>query len=722
MPQIINTNIASLNAQRNLNASQSAQATALQRLSSGLRINSAKDDAAGLAIATRFEAQTRGLAIAIRNANDGISLAQTAEGALGSITDALQRVRELALQSANGTYSTEQRVALNEEAKQLISEVQRTAEQTNFNGRNLLDGTFQSSFQVGANVAEIIAVELEQTTADTLGVSALGGVTAIGTDNALSNGDLIINGVAIEPSSSTDDTASTANVAASAIAKAAAINAVSDQTGVVATANTNVVAGTTMAEQGSVLDGSVTINGVQIDLEIGVNIDTSITRASVVQAINLESERTGVVAVDTGNDQNGVQLSAADGRNIVVALTTVTAAATGLGAAGTYETGFTLTTIGDTTEIVVAGGDGTGTGDLADAGISAGTYQLGVATVTSLAQSVADAATQTVALADGDLKINGVSISASQALDDTASFVGTESSDRAASGIAIAAAINRSTDATGVTATANATQLVGGSGSAFTASYATDDSGTLFINGSSIGVTLLADYTTTKVAVIDAINQISGQTGVVASDNGVSITLTAEDGRNIVIAIDNDATNNAGAGVGFGASFGLSAGEDGIYEAEGATVDDGATTYSTVTLSSASEISLSGSSNGTTGVEATGFKVGTFGGSSAGQFISDVDISTMEGANEALVAIDNALNTLSNSRATLGALQNRFESTVANLAVTRENLTAASSRITDADFAVETAALSKAQVLQQAGISILSQANALPQQVLQLLQ
>jgi len=139
MPQVINTNIASLNAQRNLNKSQSANQTALQRLSSGLRINSAKDDAAGLAISTRFNSQIRGLNVAVRNAGDGISLAQTAEGALGSMSDNLQRVRELAVQSANATNSDVDREALQAEVSQLLSEVSRTAEETDFNGRKLLD-------------------------------------------------------------------------------------------------------------------------------------------------------------------------------------------------------------------------------------------------------------------------------------------------------------------------------------------------------------------------------------------------------------------------------------------------------------------------------------------------------------------------------------------------------------------------------------------------------
>src|SRR4249919_72873 len=142
MPQVINTNVMSLNAQRNLSTSGGALATALQRLSSGLRINSAKDDAAGLAIAERFTTQIRGLNQAARNANDGISLAQTAEGSMGSIGSNLQRMRELAVQSANATNSASDRAALQQEVTQLASEVDRVATQTQFNGTNLIDGSF----------------------------------------------------------------------------------------------------------------------------------------------------------------------------------------------------------------------------------------------------------------------------------------------------------------------------------------------------------------------------------------------------------------------------------------------------------------------------------------------------------------------------------------------------------------------------------------------------
>src|SRR4030095_6892480 len=161
MPAVINTNVASLNAQRNLTTSQGQLATALQRLSSGLRINSAKDDAAGLAISDRFTTQIRGLNQAVRNANDGISLSQTAESALGELTNNLQRIREISVQAANASNSVSDRAALDLEVQQRLQEIQRIATQTSFNNQKVLDGSFgNATFQVGANVGQTISISL----------------------------------------------------------------------------------------------------------------------------------------------------------------------------------------------------------------------------------------------------------------------------------------------------------------------------------------------------------------------------------------------------------------------------------------------------------------------------------------------------------------------------------------------------------------------------------
>ncbi|MBA2722103.1 MAG: flagellin [Methylibium sp.] len=238
MALTINTNVVSLNAQRNLNSSQSSLAVSMQRLSSGLRVNSAKDDAAGLAIAERMNTQVRGLNVAARNANDGISLAQTAEGALGKLGDMLQRMRELAVQSANATNNATDREALNAEVVQLKLEIERVATTTAFNDTKLLDGSFTAkNFQVGANSGETIELA-GITDARLVGLGMLttvaavdeAAVTGTATFNALADGDLMINGVNIGAVAADTDAATTA------AAITAAVNARTAETGVTATA------------------------------------------------------------------------------------------------------------------------------------------------------------------------------------------------------------------------------------------------------------------------------------------------------------------------------------------------------------------------------------------------------------------------------------------------------------------------------------------------------
>jgi flagellin len=229
MSQVINTNVMSLNAQRNLSTSGGMLAQSLQRLSSGLRINSAKDDAAGLAISERFTTQIRGLNMAIRNANDGISLSQTAEGAMGELGNNLQRIRELAVQSSNATNSDSDRAALNAEVAQLISEIDRVATQTEFNGTKLLDGSFSgATFQVGANAGQLITIgSIVDAKTSAIGEAYFAADVA-GTSDVAAVSGLTINGVTI------DDVAAAATADEKAAALAVAINSVSADTGVYA--------------------------------------------------------------------------------------------------------------------------------------------------------------------------------------------------------------------------------------------------------------------------------------------------------------------------------------------------------------------------------------------------------------------------------------------------------------------------------------------------------
>ncbi len=336
MAQVINSNIASMNAQRNLNANGSALATSLQRLSSGLRINSAKDDAAGLAISERFTSQIRGLNQAVRNANDGISLAQTAEGALGTVSDNLQRIRELAVQSANGTNSSTDRAALQQEVGQLKSEIDRVATATDFNGVKLLDGTFNNQqFQVGSSANQTISMS-SITSAKTgdMGMSYLASSTGGAVSAAaLVAGDVAINGVSVGVSTAGSAAGQTAD---SAWAKAVAINAASG-TNVTAVANATSVTGAAMTPAATA--GAITINGINTTSVSTLGVTGSADRASVISAINAISAATGVIATDSGADGTGVSLAAADGRNVTVALGgTLTAASSGLTAATTRST------------------------------------------------------------------------------------------------------------------------------------------------------------------------------------------------------------------------------------------------------------------------------------------------------------------------------------------------------------------------------------------------
>lgn len=713
MASVINTNVSSLFSQRSLGKSQDALQTSLQRLSSGLRINSAKDDAAGLSISERMSSQINGLDQATRNANDGISLAQTAEGGLNDVTTALQRLRTLAVQSANASNTDVDRNAIQTEAKQLTSEIDRIATQTNFNGIKLLDGSFKGQqFQIGANAHQSLSVSMGNARIDKLGVtdttsisskqSYLSSAGATADSVTLKNGDLLINGVSINAAVVADDTASSVNKEMSAIAKAAAINKASSQTGVTATVNENVARGVKMsAAPAAGASATFVINGVTIAAATSTN--NSATRQAVVKAINDYSGRTGVVAVDSGNDAEGVTLKAADGRNISVSASN-DSVATGV-KSGFFIGSYTLSS---TQAIDVQ----EGAGNIAHTGLAKGSYDPQQAYVTNVTTSDSgtdaggNATARTASFKAGDFKINGALIGDSLAKDDMASV-----KNNAASAIAKAAAINRLTSFTGVSASANATEVRGVSGGMTSA----DTSGKLSINGVTTD-TITTTGVSSAIArqnTVKAINAISTQTGVIAIDSGTKtygVKLVASDGRNIMIS-------NDGAG--------LTASATGLGKVQDSY-------YGSVTLSSGKSFTIAAGVNNTidvaagavptaNGLDHLGVGAGTYGGTRTGEKLADLDLSTAEGATAALSALDNAIGTVNTQRANLGAIQNRFTSTISNLGSSSDNLTSARSRIQDADFAQETAKLTRNQILQQAGVAMLGQANQLPQQVLSLL-
>ncbi|MDO8306345.1 flagellin [Herminiimonas sp.] len=304
MPSVINTNTSSLNSQRNLTTSQTSLATSLQRLSSGLRINSAKDDAAGLAISDRMTGQINGLNQASRNANDGISLAQTAEGGLGTATDLLQRMRTLAVQSANGTNSSSDRASLQEEVSQLQQELNRVANTTQFNGQNILDGSLNNAqFQVGANANQTINFSIGSAQASAIGNNSLaqngGGimqnaiaVAATIPANGVVGGSLTIQG--------NGATSGAITVAAGASGKAIvdSVNAASGATGVSATAVTSATLGGFLSGSVSLtLQGAPTAAGAANPVTISATLASATDVGSLTKAINDQSGSTGISAV-----------------------------------------------------------------------------------------------------------------------------------------------------------------------------------------------------------------------------------------------------------------------------------------------------------------------------------------------------------------------------------------------------------------------------------------
>jgi flagellin len=417
MASFINTNISSLNAQRNLTTSQSALATSLTRLSSGLRINSAKDDAAGLAISERLTSQIRGSDQAGRNANDGISLAQTAEGDLAQIGNNLQRIRELAVQSANGSNSASDRAAINNEAKALSAEIDRVAQSSSFNGNKLLDGSFNSqSFQVGANGTSADSVTI--TSISSARITSLGGSgtststvrAATGaTTAAIVAGDVTLNGIQVGASTVG---AAAGQTAASGFSIASAINAVSSQSGVNATANATAVTGIgATAFTAVTAANSFSINGVDVGA-IAAGGTAPGQGANVAAAINAVSSQSGVTA--TADNAGLVTLKATDGRDISLLGNGSTQTAAGLLAATGLVTGDgagpiaavvthgTITLSSNNAAGIVASGGG-----VTKAGLTAGTTSptttLTVNSISSIDLSTATGATNALAAIDGAL-------------------------------------------------------------------------------------------------------------------------------------------------------------------------------------------------------------------------------------------------------------------------------------------------------------------------------
>jgi flagellin len=714
---VINTNVKALVAQESMRSNNLKLSTTMERLATGLRINSAKDDAAGLAISNRMTAQVRGFTMAIKNANDGVSMAQTADGAYNQVTSMLQRMRELSVQAANGSMSDADRGSIQLEIDELKMEIDNVANKTHFNNIKLLDGSAKNiKLQTGANEGDLMDIGFDSVKTKDIGSGARPALTSVGgavtatTNNSMASGDLVLNGVLVGASLATDDTKSfgdrvdatqTDSVATSAIAKAAAINRVSDQSGVFAKVNDTQVRGSVMTA--AALTGTITINGVAT-ASITTTEDAEVSRGLVANAINNISTQTGVRAVNTGDDRQGVILVAEDGRNITLEFDTLTAAATGVGAANTYVGTYSLyTTDGSAVSIEHQVGNEDTFGS---SGFRLGSFSADVAQMVTINR---DTGTSAGALEGDTLVINDIAIAAARDTLDTASADtdlttgnAITQSIKSRSAIAIAAAINEKTSLHGVTAVAEANVL---RGSSFTA----DDSlnGDLYING----VTVEGVSGGNRNAIIDKINEYSGQTGVVARAYGEAVELVAEDGRNISLAAGGTLT---------AASLGLT---DVLTVTGAGNAETSTTYYASVRLTSDKAFTVErGNQEDPTDFEALGFRVGTFGGSDTGMKIAEINVGTQLGASMAITAIDAAINDVAGSQARSGAFQNRLESTISVLSESVENTTASRSRILDTDYAQETTALARSQIIQQAATAMLAQANQQSQSVLALLQ
>ena len=697
----VNTNMGSLVAQANMGKQERAMNTAMERLSSGLRINSAADDAAGSAIASKLTSQVKSLGQAIRNANDAISLTQTAEGALGEVENILQRMRELSVQSGNDTLNASDRTQIQAELDQLAAEIDAISQKTNFNRVNLLDGSNDSlTIQMGIDATDTLDISLQKTTVESLGIgssstAAVNQITSgrITTLATFTNDDIKINGQNITSADVTGATATfskagttnnTVNLTAAvgsatqhAAALAELINTNTSNHNVVATAFNEVKAGTNVFTS-----GDVTINGT-----------TVLSRASkeeFVAAVNSE-----VANVDARIDADGFVIFSNDSGYAI----NFSGGNPELGILDDAYGGFvTLKSVDNSPITIQAGSKENGYGadegkraDLATMGFNESNIVNGKVAVTGNIYVDDNQLTG----ADG-LKINGVLITELDGQDSNSKHA----TDKVAQ-------INAKTDEHGVVATAfNQVKLTVDMVGATMANHSD-----LAINGITINVA--ADATITDL--VEGINTgLQGKVDLVASiesDTGAML-LTSNSGVSITI---NDGDS--------GGLFTAGTYVDGSAFSDGAFASGAGTAKGFITLQSQDGTAIkiedgARDNDGDDGADRIGFASQN----EAGNSTSGVSVGSVASANAALSTIDSAIESVSKFRASFGAYENRLDAAINNLVTLQVNTDAARSRIEDADFAGETSQLTKAQILSQAATSMLAQANASKNSLLALLQ
>ena len=758
MPQIINTNVASLNAQRNLDKSGASLQTSLQRLSSGLRINSSKDDAAGLAISVRFTSQIQGLSQASRNANDAISLVQVAEGALQETTNLLQRSRELAVQSANGTNSSSDRQAIQSEVNQLKQELSRIGNTTSFNGIKILNGELSNAlFQVGSEANQSIGFSVRDTRATAIGSNqvktnnahgiesasgkqvyigvvggaggaALGAEAGVAQVNSTDNGFSVSNFTFSHTTSSGLTATQTQAVAADASAYTVASNITTNISGVTARGYNEVTVSNVATLDAATV---MTLNGAALQEVGGVSttVDTMATRINSHAAFAALRASDGLYATSDGTNLTVHSLNGKDLKFANSAGTGVFDMAGLDGAAATTLVAAQTTTFGGRVDIAMEKGYTVSSNvNSLMSNTTATTALVGMGTITDGFGNTNDTASSLVnSLAAQTLTVVGgngagtVAVSANQAAD------------------SIATAVNAISGTTGVKATAQTVVKMSELSANGTVGF------NLYGDNSSAAAISATVTTGDMSSLVKKINDVSGLTGITAaagSDNS-EIVLTHSSGKDVKVenfthsAAVNYANPASAAISGTGGSVSapveqslkITGNPDSNSGSAVHVYDGGAKSmFRSTVVGGEVSFSASASFNVSSSIDGSGASsLSLFSGSANSantSTLSDfgqVDVSTVAGATAAISVLDGALSQISELRAGLGAIQNRFSSTISNLNNNVENLQAARSRILDADFAVETANLSKSQILQQAGIAMLSQANQLPQNVLSLL-
>ncbi|MCY1274017.1 flagellar hook-associated protein 3 [compost metagenome] len=640
MALTVNTNIASLNTQRNLSTTSSALSTSLERLSTGSRINSAKDDAAGLQISNRLTNQISGLGVAVRNANDGISLSQTAEGALQQSTNLLQRMRDLAIQSANGSNSDADRASLQKEVSALQSELTRIADTTTFGGRKLMDGSFgTSSFQVGSNAYETIDVTVKNASASAIGSYQTGSKTnAAATSGVPTADNLSTRTASVVANANSAFTAkdlsvvgsgssTSVHIAADDSAKTLAGKFNGALPGLTATART-VFTAEVNADAGQSADFSITVgsgeNAAKVNL-VGVT-----STENLAQQLNSNAAKLGLKA--NLSTDGKLTIESSTGENVSFGLST-------------------NNQVGVSVQVQDASGNFGPKTAVAD---TDGKTVVGYVQLNSPESYAISSATETVNQDFNQLALT--TTKGTSGADDAVSFE--------VASITVAGA--------GYGGTAQTIDLSG-------------------IDLASVDELLAAikQKDTTGALIVDDTAK------TIRSANGNDITFGAITQK------------DSGGGTATTGLFTLN---------QSQLLEDGSSSAATAVTAAA----ITKQTASITGVPG-GHEL--FGSASATKnSVSEVDISSADGAQRAIAVIDNALAGIDSQRADLGAVQNRFENTINNLQNISENASAARSRIKDTDYASETANLSKNQVLQQAGTAILAQAKQLPQAVLSLLQ